>query len=160
MRDPCTALAEIGYPAVPTLVASDDSEARRALGDLGTDLKGQGTILWWVIPRVYWREFVGLPLLIVVWFALAARFPRHRPVSKLKQTAHLALTAAVPSTLACGAIGYAVTREWAQGFLPDPVLTAVPLPVATVLSVGFVCVLAAVGICWRKQPGAPEVSTA
>ncbi len=69
----------------------------------------------------------------------------------MKQAALFALTASVPTALACSAVGYAVTRDWAQGFLPDPVLTVLPFPVAAVLSVAFACILAAVGVCWRKQ---------
>ena len=135
------------------------SSATFTLGYFGTGLKAQGTVLYWVVPRVYWKELVALLLLLVSWFAFAARFPRHRPASKLKQAALLALTAAVPSGLSCGAVGYAVTRSWAGGFLPDPVLTVLPFHASAVLSVGFVCVLAAVGVCWRKQPAAVEAGT-
>ena len=55
----------------------------------------------------------------------------------------------VPTALACSAVLYAITRPWAQGFLPDAV-TLVPFPVAAVLSVGLVCFLPAVWVCSRK----------
>ena len=64
---------------------------------------------------------------------------------------------AVPSALACYAVGYAVTRKWAQGFLPDAV-TLVPFQTAAVLSAAFCCVLAAVWACWRKQHAGVEAN--
>ena len=69
----------------------------------------------------------------------------------------MAVTAAVPVVLACSAVCYAITRDWAQGFLPDK-LTLVPFPVATVLSTALVCVLPAVWVCQRKPNAAGEVA--
>ena len=93
-----------------------------------------------------------LLLLLLAWFALAGRFPKHRPASTPKHIAHLALmalTAVVPVALACSAVYYAITREWAQGFLPDA-LTLVPFDVAAVLSTALVCTLPAVWVCQSK----------
>ena len=78
-----------------------------------------------------------------------ARSPRHRPASTPKHLALMALTAVVPVALTCSAVYYAISREWAAGFLPDAV-TVVPLPVAAVLSVAFVCALPAVWVAQRK----------
>ena len=91
----------------------------------------------------------SLVLLLAAWFALIARFPKHRPASKLKHLALMALTAAVPVALSCSAVFYAITRYWAQGFLPDT-LTVVPFPVAAVLSTALVCTLPAVWVQQRK----------
>ena len=88
-------------------------------------------------------------LLLVGWFALTARFPKHRPTSTLKHLALMAVTAAAPAALSCSAVYYAITREWAHGFLPDT-LTLVPFPVAVLLSTALVCVLPAVWVCSRK----------
>ena len=77
-------------------------------------------------------------------------FPRHRPASKPKQAALLALVATPPSLLACWAVYYAVTREWAHGFLPDAPFVAFPLPVALVTSLSFVLLLVSVWVCQRK----------
>ena len=92
----------------------------------------------------------GLVLLLVAWFALMTRFPKHRPASRVKHLALMAVTAAVPAALACSAVHHAITREWAQGFLPDAV-TLVPFPLAAVLSTALVCVLPAVWVCQRKS---------
>ena len=121
---------ELLLPVVPDLTAALYDEAQpvryfaaAALGKLGVNLKA----LWWVVPRVYWKEIAGLLLLLAAWFALMARFPRHRPTSNPKHLALMALTAVVPMALACSAVAYAITRDWAQGFLPDAV-TLVPFP--------------------------------
>ena len=94
-------------------------------------------------------------LVLVGWFALTAPYPKHRPASTTKHLALMALTAAVPVALACSAVGYAVTRAWAQGFLPDA-LTVVPFPVAAVLSTALVCTLPAVWVCQRKSMAVEE----
>ncbi len=67
-----------------------------------------------------------------------------------KQIALFALTAVVPVGVVCGAIAYAVTRDWAQPYLPDAVLSVLPFPAAATLSGGFFCALGAVWACWRK----------
>lgn len=110
----------------------------------------QAVFPWWVIPCVYWKELVGLLALLVAWFLLAARFPRHRPRSPAKQAAVFALAGAVPTSLSCWAVHVAVTRPWAQYFLPEAFLTILPFRISAILSVGFVCVLLAVWACWRK----------
>jgi hypothetical protein len=138
---------------------SDESEdvrrtASRALGQIGTDLKRNGTLLWWVVPRVYWKELACLMLLLAAWFAFMARFPKDRPASTPKHLGLLVLTAAAPVALSCSAVLYAITRDWAQGFLPDT-LTLVPFPVAAVLSTALVVTLPAVWVCQRKSV-APE----
>ena len=67
---------------------------------------------------------------------------------------YVASMACIPTALACSAVYYAITREWAQGFLPDEFIVLLPFHVSAVLSTGFVCVLAAVWVCWRKSPAA------
>ena len=62
----------------------------------------------------------------------------------------MAVTAAVPAALSCSAVDYAITREWAGGFLPDAV-TLVPFPVAAVLSTALVVALPAIWVCQRKS---------
>ena len=71
----------------------------------------------------------------------------------------MAVTAAVPVALACSAVYYAITREWAQGFLPDA-LTVVPIPVAAVLSTALVCTLPAIWVCQRKSVAVEETPSA
>jgi hypothetical protein len=132
------------------------TELERCLGSIGDDLKKQGTILWWVVPSVYWKEITGLVLLLSGWFALMARVPKQRPSSP-RELALLAVTAAVPTVLCGLAVLQGSTRDWAQGFMPDA-LTLVPLPVAAVLSMALVHVLLAVWVRQRKS-GATEEST-
>ena len=126
---------------------------------IGISLKAQGTVLWWVVPRAYWKELAAFVLLLVAWLALMARFPKHRPTSPAKHLALMAVTAAVPAALACYAVYYAITREWAQGFLPDTV-TLVPFPVAAVLSTALVCVLPAVWVGQRKVVAVEDTPSA
>ncbi len=126
-----------------------------ALDEIATSLKAQGTVLWWVVPRAYWKELLALLLLLSSWFALARRFPKHRPSGKLKQTALFHLVSTAPTILACWAVYYVTTREWAQGFLPDLPITQLPFPVAAALSVGFCTVLAAVWACYGKKQADP-----
>ena len=67
MFDPGTvtgALRGVGRPAIPALISSALSDAdelvrwgagvtlRHAL----TDLRAQGVVLWWIVPRIYWKE--------------------------------------------------------------------------------------------------------
>ena len=66
------------------------------------------------------------------------------------------LVAALPVAVTCSGAHYAVTREWAGGFLPDlPAFVLLPLPVVVVLSLALCCVLAATWACQRK-PLTPE----
>ncbi len=158
------ALGRIGpkaAPAVPALTEalSDEDEwvrgsASLALDEIGSDLKKKGTVLWWVVPRVFWKEFTGLLFLLVAWFALMARFPKHRPPSTPGHLDLMAFATVLPVGLACEAVLYAITSPWAQGFLPDN-LTLVPFPVAAVLSTALVVTLPAVWVCQRKSV-APE----
>jgi hypothetical protein len=165
------ALGQIGLasaPAIATLITTrsegdGDTEAGYgvrlattwALTRIGADLKAKGTVLYWVVPRTYAKELAGLLILLAAWFALMARFPKHRPTSTFKHLALMALTAAVSVSLSCSAVGYAITRDWGQGFLPDT-LTLVPFPVAAVLSTALVVTLPAVWVCQRKSV-TPEV---
>lgn len=150
--------AASAVPALADAVSDRDRTVRRwgtkALDQIGTALKAQGTVLWWVVPRVYWKGVAGLALLLAGWFLYQARFPKHRPASTHKQLTHIAWTALVPGVLACFAVHHAITREWAQGFLPDAV-TLVPFPVAAVLSTALVVTLPAIWVCQRKSV-APE----
>ncbi len=152
------ALCVMGLLAVPDLVtaASDENEdvresAVQALGEISADLKTQGTVLWWVVPRVYWKEACGLLFLFVLWYW---RYPRHRPVGRFPKLAFFTTAGFAPAAVMCSAVYYAITREWAQGFLPDT-LTLVPFPVAAVLSTALVCALPAVWVCQRKT-SAPQ----
>ena len=54
------------------------------------------------------------------------------------------------------AVYYATTRSWAGGFLPDPVLTLVPLPVACTLTAMFLCGLAALFVVRLEPPANPD----
>lgn len=160
------ALGELPAHAAPALRSLVDlrgemsalgrDPALSALRKIGQALKAQGKVPWWVLPYAYRGEGVALLLLLVGWFALAARLSPRRSTSKLGQAALFAFTAAVPCALACGAVGYAITREWAQDFLPGTVISVLPFHVSAVLSVGFACLLPAVWVCWRKRPVAHE----
>ena len=57
------------------------------------------------------------------------------------------------------AVYYAITRDWADDFLPDAV-TVVPFPVAAVLSTALVCTLPAVWVCQRKTVAVEETPSA
>ncbi len=142
-------------PAIPDLVAElsgnekvGASHASSALRCIANDLESGEALL--VFPRVYWRSGLGLLLLIATWFLLAARYPRHRPANVLQHLALMGFVAAVPVASACAAVYYAVTREWAQLFLPDA-LTLVPFPVAALLSTALVVALPAAWVCQRKS---------
>jgi hypothetical protein len=144
-------------PAIPALIKRLDDPAadlRRsaedALGGIGFRIKAQGTVLWWVVPRVYWKQIFGLLLLLVVWFTVMARSPRYRPESTPKHLALVALTAAIPAWWTCVPVHHAITRDWAQGFLPDT-LTLVPFPVAALLSTALAVTLPAIWVCQRKS---------
>jgi hypothetical protein len=62
----------------------------------------------------------------------------------------MAVTASIPVPVACSAVYYAVTREWAQYFLPE---AFVSFPAVAVVATALVCVLASVWICHRKPSG-------
>ena len=64
----------------------------------------------------------------------------------------VAFTAAFPCALACGGAFYVVSRPWAEGFLLTLNTTVVPRTYAVTLSIGLVCILAAIWVCWRKPP--------
>ncbi len=155
------ALAEIGIEAeagIPALIAALSHEdvgvrfyAARAMGEIGKKLKEDGTVLLSVVPRVYWKEFMGLLLALVAWFALARRFPKQRPESKPKLAGLFVLVVTPPLIIACKSVHYALTRMWAEGFVPDMPITQLPLPVAAVLTVGFSVVLAGLWACLVKK---------
>ncbi len=158
------ALAEIGPDAAPVTVPAliktlsgkdveDPTWVTTPLGKIGTDLKAEGVLLWWVVPRVYWKQLVGLVFAIATWLALLGRYPRQRPRSKNRHLAFMGLTAVVPVILGSYSVLEAVTQDWAEGFLPDT-LTFVPFPVAAVLSTAMVCGLLSIWVCQRK----PEAS--
>lgn len=146
------ALERIGAPAVPSLLEAlaegEDDDARGwaalCLEHVGQRLKAQGVVLWSTVPRFYWKEFVGLLLLLMAWFATARWVFEERPAGRLRQAALFAGVSGPPTLLICSAVHDMITRPWAQGFLPDLPIAQVPLSVAVVLSVGFCTLLAAV----------------
>jgi HEAT repeat protein len=158
-------LAKIGpsaldaVPALAQALGDPVDEVRRAalqaLETIGRVLKLDGTVAWWVVPRVFQWELLAVGCFVAVWFAFASRFPRRRSSSRSKALAELSLTAFVPIFAVCGLTGHAVSRSWAEGFLPEPALSVLPFPVAAVLTAGFVCALVAVWVCWRKESEAP-----
>lgn len=162
------ALGAIGpeaAPAIPALGAalSDEEEQVRlfaygALFDIGNSLKSQGTLLWWAIPRVYWKELVGLLLLLAVWFALLARFPRQLPKTLAARNAFYVLVSLPPSVFFGWVVITKILRGWTRGYLPSWPLVQVPSSFAVAMS-GFLCVLlASVWACQRKRVvrGDPE----
>ena len=150
------ALADLGIaarPAVPKLV-----DLRGDMEVLGSDPAQEALLKiggpWWTVPYAYRWEGAGLLLLLGIWFSLCARFPRHHLTDNPFAVALFAFVLFVPTVLACGAVAYACTREWAEGMLPDRVLI-VPFPMAAVLSTALVCILAAMLIWVRKKPEPP-----
>ncbi len=160
------ALARLGPGAafgLTNALSHDDADTRRyaatALGELGMSLKGNGTVLWWVVPLAHVRLLVVVGLFNVLLLRLAIRFPRWRPRSNAKYVALIGAVAALFCGLNCSVVHYAIGFEWAEGYLPDG-LTWVPFPVAGVLSAGLVCVLVAVWICQHKPLAMPEETAA
>jgi hypothetical protein len=160
-REAAGALSRVGPPAWSALSDLADTmegdadpwvrdAASFAVQQIGIGMKADGSIRWWIVPRVFWKELTGLVVLLVAWFALASRFPARRPASVLEQLALIGATAVLPVVVTCSAVHYAVTREWAQGYLPDS-LVLVSFPVAATLSMALVGVLASVWICQRKH---------
>jgi hypothetical protein len=151
------ALEKIGEPAIPALVLalSHREETVRGLvaerlKRIGFDLKVQGRVVWWVVPYAYGKEAAGVVFLLAAWFVLLARFPKRRLVSATKRLGLMGLAAASPVVVACSAVFYATTRDWAEGFLPDT-LTLVPFPVAAVLSTALVMTLLTLWACQRAR---------
>ena len=75
-----------GVDALPALIEGLSDESGRirrssalALARIGNGLEVEGNVLYWVVPRAYWQELIVLAALLLAWFALMARFPRHRP---------------------------------------------------------------------------------
>lgn len=149
------ALGRIGPSAdsaVPALISAlDDEEVRPAAANGLGKIYGGLHSYWWVVIRVYRRECLALTVVLACWFALLARFPRHRPTRRSRRVTLIALTAALPIALTGGGAGYVLTREWVQDFLPGT-LTIVSLPMAVILSIAFVSFLASVWVCQRKAP--------
>jgi hypothetical protein len=114
--------------------------------EAGLELKSRGTILYWVVPRAFWRELIGLLAFLVTWFTVVSRYsPRWLGTGKRLLLG--TLCAVVPALSAGSAIRVAASRDWAQGFIPGPVLTVLSFPDAAALSVAFACVLTAVWAC-------------
>ena len=170
------ALGEIGpmaAPAIPALVDSLSSpdhafsgHATEALGHIGEGLKRDGTVLGWVVPHAYWKELTVLILALGAWFFVAGWRLRQRPARLLEQLAVLAAISVPPTVIAGCFVCFALTREWAQGFLPDLPMNLLPVPAAAVLSVCFCTVLASVWTVWRRplavepslEPPTPQAS--
>ena len=153
------ALGKVGpdaAAAVPALVESlSDEEAEvhhcavHALDQISTCLKSEDTVLWWTVPRVYWKQLLTLLLLLGGWFALALRYPRYRPATRTRRVGLSIILVVPPTTLSCSAVCWVITRSWAHGFLPHT-LTLVPFSLAAPLSAAFVCVLAGAWVYQRK----------
>jgi len=148
-------LRKIGRPALPGVIASvrskgDDSVHRRKV--LGIFLKDHGVVLWWVVPRAYLPQLIGLLLALIVWFLLARNFQKDRSISRRNQLAYFVLVTSPPAGLAWAGALHVVTREWAQGFLPDlPSFMLPSLPVVTILSVVFLMAIAGAWASRRKS---------
>ncbi len=141
---------------IPALTAALSDSDTNVLGNAGLSLRQLGANtkeLWWVVPRFYAKQLAGLVILLALWYVGISRFPRPKATSK--HIALIALSAAAPVALACTAVGYAITRNWAARFLPES-LTLVPFPVAAVLSTALVCVLPAVWLRQRKPIAKPQ----
>lgn len=144
--------------------ASDPRVEQRAselLRQLGLDTRKQGQILWWVPLRAYLWETLAILVAFACWFQFARRFPQARPAGRRWLVGHLAQIGVPPTLFATQFAYHVVTRPWAEGFLPEPFLVLLPLPVTIVLSTGFLCGL---GTLWAVQrpPGEeplPETSS-
>lgn len=149
--------------ALPALADAlrDESElfpdsTQGAVYKIGNALKERGRLAWWFIPRVYWTQLIATVVLLVGWFISMSRFPRPRTT---QERIFNLVAATLPTLLAPWAVHHAVTRDWVQGFLPDPIFTLLPFPVAAVLSTAFLCILAAVWACARKPVEGTAVET-
>ena len=123
-------------------------QAERALIELGPQIKKEQGVLWWVLPRAYGWELLGLLAVLALWFGFASRYPKGPAPSRRLRVGHF-LQVWIPATLlATQATHHVVTLPWAAGFLPEPFLVLLPLPWTMVLSTGFLCALAAL---WATQ---------
>jgi len=100
------------------------------------------TSLWWILPRLLAHE-IGLGLgLLVAWLLVLARW---RPLRACTFTRswwiHMA-AAVTPPLLVVFAVTLNVSSQpWVIGFLPKPVLVAVPVPLALALTTSSLCLL-------------------
>jgi hypothetical protein len=124
--------------------------AEVATTKIGQALKAEGKLLWWAVPYAYRYEGAGLLALFVLVFAAGRRLRRGRLKSNaLAQVALIVGVGAGTTLLAGGAANHAVTQEWAVGYLPDAVMTLIPLPIAVIFSAAFPCALATL---WMGLP--------
>lgn len=122
-----------------------------SLSAIGREKRKRGVVLWWVVPRTFGIELLGITLLLVVWFWLARRVLRRQGANPTlcEQAIRFACTTA-PASLMAGLAALAAThQDWVQGYLPDTFLTLLPFPAASALSAALLCVLPGVYICRR-----------
>ncbi|MBL4847815.1 MAG: hypothetical protein JKY65_20055 [Planctomycetes bacterium] len=148
--------------------------AKLTLAAIGHQAKENGDPLWWVVPRVYWRQIMVSLLALAVWFAFwSRRFGRPPgkpfrlgptsgvPMSEGRARALRVVFVAVPPTvLSAACVRYALSQGWATPTLPEPFLALLPLPTAGALSVSFVCVLLAIWTCRKRSHPTPELPSA
>jgi len=128
-------------------------QAQRALIEIGPQIKKERGVAWWVLPRAYAWELLGLLGVLALWFWFASRYPKGSAPSRRLRIGHF-LQVWIPATLlSTQATHYVATLPWAEGFLPEPFLVLLPLPWTVVLSTGFLCALAALWAT-QRQPGA------
>ena len=154
------ALAAIGAAAVPEVLEQHRSSpvdnrgvTGALLRDLGLHLESQGTLVWWAIPSYYRNELTLLTVVLLFWFGGLSRVRRESPDSRHAWAFEVFSVAFFPTLLTCVAIAHACTRPWAQGFLPKPFLTQVPLTASAVLSCTGACLLASVWSCVAARRG-------
>lgn len=129
---------------------------RSALALTGEELKSAGRGASWVLPYVWWREAALVASLILVWFGLARRFPKHRAQSRLRLGFNFGLVAAPAVLFALLGLDHVVTRPWADPFVPETFGSLVVPPVVAVgLALTFACLCGAAAACLSK-PRAPQ----
>lgn len=172
-EDASAALGEFEGRAAPAisvlgdhLWAEEGAEALAAetLAVIGHASREEGT-LWWALPRVFWRQGAAVLLFTVGCLGCGRALQRRARLRRVRKALLFAGLVLSTGTAAGGLALYVVTRPWAEGFLPSPFLSQVPLPLTAVFSVLFLCLL---GATWAvsveprvadespmERPGAP-----
>lgn len=122
-----------------------------ALRMTGEQLASAGKPAHWVLPYASWRKAaVGLGLLLL-WFVLAWRFPRHRAKTRLGLGFNLVLVAAPAGLLAVAGLRQVASQPWAAPFIPPTLGPLIVPPVVAVgLATAFACLCGAAAACLNK----------
>lgn len=150
---------EPAFPALVRATLSLDEDvrvcARWALDRLGKKRASKKLpVLPWVLPQAYQTLVLAFCVALLVWCALARRFPRRAPERRALRLLQFAIVVGTPALLASWAVRWALEPAWTRFFLPKDSVLLLDVPTAAALTAAFAAALPATWAALRRShPG-------